>query len=235
MQCSLFRSLLDQAVESHADSVSEEVRTHGATCTDHACVMAWNDYRILNRALPAWKAELPQADLVDCVLAELSQTPLQNEPTPVVKNSPAFNEFVETSWRDFRSPQLRSWSIALSVAALMLLVGTVILSVPQSSDFQLVVRTRNNPTLPTVDTHRDLDDGASTPDVAVKSIEWVQRASTLMATAIVSIPEKGAELVPESSPWKSDWPTKLEPLRRNANAAWDSFLEKLPAPDQPAS
>ena len=227
MQCPLFRSLLDQAIESHADSVSEEVRTHGATCKDQSCVAAWNEYRLLNQAISAWKAELPQADLAERVLADLRQAPQQGRSLPVPANSPALKEFVESSWHDFRSPQLRPWSIALSVAAFMLLVGTVILSVPQSPESQLAVRTRNNPA--------QFSAEASAPDVAVKSIEWVQRASTLMANAIVSIPDQGAELVPEPSPWKSAWPQKLEPLRRNAHAAWDSFLEKLPAPTQPAS
>lgn len=234
MQCPLFRSLLDQAVESHVDSVSDEVRTHGATCTAPACIEAWNEYRLLSRALPVWKAGLPQVDLADRVLAELSGSNPEKDSAAVTQNPPALKEFVQTSWQDFRSPQQRPWSIALSVAALMLLVGTLILSVPQSPNSQLAVRTRNNPALPTIDTQRDSTE-SSAPDVAVKSIEWVQKASTLMATAIVSIPEKGAELVPESPQWRSDWPSKLEPLRRNAHAAWDSFLEKLPTPDQPAS
>lgn len=234
MQCPLFRSLLDQAIESHADSVSEEVGTHGATCKDQSCIAAWNEYQLLNQAIAAWKAELPQADLTERVLADLCQVPQPDQSLPIATNSPALKEFVQTSWHDFRSPQLRPWSVALSVAACMLLIGTVILSVPQSPESQVAVRTRNNPAHLTAEASRDSDE-ATAPDVAVKSIEWVQRASTLMANAIVSIPDKGAELVPEPSPWKSDWPQKLEPLRRNAHAAWDSFLEKLPAPAQPAS
>lgn len=233
MQCPLFRSLLDQAIESHSDSVSGEVRIHGTTCKDQTCVVAWNEYRLLNRAISAWTAELPQADLTDRVLADLCQSPQHDESLQVAENSRVLKEFVQTSWHDFRSPQQRPWSIALSVTASILLVGTLILSVPQSPESQVVVRARNNPVYDSADASYDVE--ASAPDVAVKSIEWVQRASTLMATAIVSIPEKGAELVPESSPWKSDWPRKLEPLRRDANAAWDSFLEKLPSPDQPAS
>jgi hypothetical protein len=234
MQCQLFRSLLDQAVESHAEAVSEEVRTHGITCQDQICVTAWNEYRLLHRAISAWKAELPQVDLAGRVLADLCQSPEQADSLSTCEHSPDIKEFVQTSWRDFRSPQLRPWSIALSVAALMLLIGTLILSVPQSPESHLVVRTRNNPAPPPMEASGDSSE-ASAPDVAIQSIEWVQRASTLMAYAIVSIPEKGAELVPEPSPWKSAWPRKLEPLRRNAHAAWDNFLEKLPSPAQPAS
>lgn len=234
MQCPLFRSLLDQAIESHADAVSEEVRTHGMTCQNQSCVSAWNEYRLLNRAISAWKAELPHADLTERVLADLGQAPEQDDSLSICGSSPALKEFVQTSWRDFRSPQRRPWSIALSVAALMLLVGTLILCVPHSPESHVAVRTRNNPAHQPENVSGDSSE-ASAPDVAIKSIEWVQRASTLMANAIVSIPEKGAELVPEPSPWKSAWPRKLEPLRRNAHAAWDNFLEKLPSPAQPAS
>jgi len=233
MQCSVFQSLLDQAIESHSDSVSLEVQAHGSTCSNPACAQAWIEHSLLSRVVPDWQAALPQVDLTTRVLAELSPPQLLEDRTSAVKRSPAIQAYFEQSWHDLRSPQQRPWSIALSVAGVMLLIGMFIISVPHSPDAELVVRPRNNPVLPAT---RDqwASRNSPSPNVAVQSIEWVQKASSLMATTIVSIPEKGADWVPDNH-WEANWQRKLEPLRRDAHAVWDTLLDKLPLPERPAS
>jgi|GEM_PF-3231144 len=233
MQCSLFQSLLDQAVESHADSISPEVRTHAATCSQAACVEAWTEHALLARVIPLWQGQLPQVDLTARVLAELCPSqPLADSISPS-RSVPTAQAYVEQSWRDFRSPEQRRWSIALSVAGVMLLIGTLIVSVPHSPDAELAVRQRNNPALVPP---RDQWASRTLPprNVAAQSVEWAQKASTLMATTIVSIPEKGAHWMPDNH-WDANWQRKLEPLRRDAHAAWDTLLDKLPMPERPAS
>lgn len=232
MQCSLFQSLLAQAVESHADSVSAEVRAHGTTCSNPACVEEWAEYSLLARAVADWQSGLPQVDLTDRVLAELYPVVPAASSTDIAA-TPALRAFVEQSWQDFRSPTQRPWAIALSVAGVMLLIGALIVSIPHSPTAEVVVRPRNNPVLAPPREQLAWRTPASS-NVAVRSVEWAQKASSVVAQTIVSIPERGAEWVPGDS-WDTDWQLKLEPIRRDAHAAWDALLDELPLPNPPAS
>ena len=239
MQCPLFQSLLFQAVESHSDSVSPEVQTHATTCANPACVEAWTEHRLLAVVIPLWKSELPPVDLTEQVLAELSLTQPVAAPALVSKSGTAFSAYFEQSWRDFRSPQQRSWSLALSVVGVMLLIGTLIVLVPPSPNAEITVRQRNNPVAaPSGEQWASRSPKTPLPvdahNVAVQSVEWAQKASTLMATAIVSIPEKSAEWVPDNH-WDASWQRKLEPIRRDALAAWDTLLDQLPMQNPPSS
>ena len=225
MQCSLFQSLLSQAVESHADSVSLEVRTHGTACSHAACQQQWAEYSLLSNAIAQWRSGLPSVDLTGQVLAELLPAPAAPATSSLRPTSSAFKAYVEHSWQDFRSPQQRPWALALSVAAVMLLIGTWVVSVPHSQNAEVAVRPRNNPGLVST---------SPASNVTIQSVEWAQKASSVMANAIVSIPERGAEWVPSDS-WDVDWQHKLEPIRRDAHAAWDALLDELPMPEQPSS
>ncbi len=222
MQCSLFQSLLSQVVESHADSVSIEVRTHGTDCPHAACQQQWAEYSLLSNAIAQWRSGLPSVDLTEQVLAELFPV---STASATLSPPPAFKAYVEQSWQDFRSPQQRPWALALSVAAVMLLIGTLVLSVPHSPNVEVAVRPRNNPGLAST---------SPASNVTIQSVEWAQKASSVMAHAIVSIPERGAAWVPSDS-WDVDWQHKLEPIRRDAHAAWDALLDELPMADQPSS
>ena len=101
------------------------------------------------------------------------------------------------------------------------LIGTMIVSLPHAPEAQIAVRQRSNPTFhesgPQLASHK-------TENVAAATVEWAQMASSVMANTIVSIPERSRELVPGDS-WDIDWKQKLEPLRRDAHAAWDKLLE----------
>ena len=232
MQCSLFQSLLAQAVESRVDSVSAEVRVHGATCLNPACCQEWAEYSLLTRAVTEWRSGLPQIDLTDRVLAELFPVAPSMVPSEAAA-APALKAYIEQSWRDFRSPTQRPWAIALSVVGVMLVIGTLIVSIPPSPTAEVVIRPRNNPVLAPVGGQW----ASRTPqnsNVAVQSVEWAQKASSVMAQTIVSIPERGAKWVPGDS-WDTDWQLKLEPIRRDAHAAWDALLDELPLPNQPPS
>ena len=236
MQCSLFQSLLSQAVESHADAVSPEVRTHGATCSNEACRQNWAEYSLLSQGVSEWQAGLPQVDLTERVLAELCPVASVVENLPATKDTPALQAFVEQSWHDFRSPSQRPWAIALSVAGLMLLIGTLIVTIPHSPTAEVAVRPRQNPGPAPLPPPRE-QWASRTPqhsNVAVQSVEWAQRASSVMANTIVSIPERGADWVPGES-WDVDWKHQFEPIRRDAHAAWDALLKEIPMPDQPPS
>ncbi len=241
MQCSLFQSLVSQAVESHADAVSPEVRTHGTTCSRDVCRQQWAEYALLSRAVTEWRAGLPQVDLTERVLEELFPAPPVGEINTEAENTPALQAFVEQSWHDFRSPSQRPWAIALSVAGLMLWIGTWMVSIPPSRNADVFVRPRNNPRLippPTPQWASRLPQSSSvaeqSPNVAVQSVEWAQKASSVMAQTIVSIPERGAAWVPSDS-WDVNWQHKLEPIRRDAHAAWDALLEEIPMLEQPSS
>ncbi len=240
MQCSLFQSLLRQAVESHADSVSPEVRTHATACTNPACVEAWAEQTLLDRVVEQWKSELPQVDLSESVLNELFPPQPQPEAAPVAASVPALKAYVEQSWRDFRSPQLRSWSMALSVVGVLLCIGTLIVLVPHSPNAEIAVRQRNNPVAAPAReewaTHTPRPprhDGS--PNVAAQSVEWAQKASSVMASAIVSLPERGTDWVPRHGWDAPHWQHQLEPLRRDAHAAWETLIDNLPMPERPAS
>lgn len=233
MQCSLFQSLLNQAVESHTDSVSLEVRTHGTTCPNEACRQEWAEYLLLSQAVADWQSRLPQIDLTERVLKELIPAPSVVDAASETTHAPALKAFIKQSWHDFRSPSQRPWAIALSVVGVMLLIGTLIVSIPHSPNAEVVVRPRNNPRLAPP---RELwaSQPSQQPNVAVQSVEWAQKASSVMANAIVSIPERGAEWVPSDS-WEINWQHQLEPTRRAAHAAWDALLDEIPMSDQPSS
>ncbi len=233
MQCSLFQSLVNQTVESHSDAVSPEVRTHGSDCSNEACRQAWAEYSLLSQAVAQWRAGLPQVDLTDRVLSDLCPAEPSAVSIPEVRPTLALTAFVEQSWHDFRSPTQRPWAIALSLVAVLLLVGTLIVSIPHTPHAEVVVRQRHNPVL-TMPREQLATRSPDSPNVAVTSVEWAQKASTVVANAIVSIPERGADWVPSHS-WDVDWQHKLEPIRRDAHAAWDALLDEIPMPNQPPS
>lgn len=222
MQDILFHSLLNQATETHADSVADEVRIHGETSTDPHVQAAWTEYQLLQRVLPLWQSGLPTVDLSDRVWAELYPPEVAAE--SVVLEGPALQVFVRQSWADVRSPAQRSGVVAIALTVLVLLVGVLVISIPYSPQAKVAVRSRGP--------------AAAGADPAVQatvaSVEWAQRASSAMAEMIVSIPGKGVELVP-SGGWDMNWKMTLEPLHRDAHAAWESLIDELPMTEKPHS
>lgn len=224
MQCSLFQSLLRSSIESHADSVSVEVRSHGATCSHAECQEAWEDYSLLSGAISQWNAGLPRVDLAERVMQDLCPaTTCIEEELDRGQTSITIQKYFEQSWHDFQAPQQRPWAAALLVAGVILMIGTMIVSLPHAPEAEIAVRQRSNPVIG--DSVPQLASSTREPtNVAVVSVEWAQKASSVMADTIVSIPERSQSLIPGES-WDIDWKHKLEPLRRDAHAAWDKLLE----------
>lgn len=221
MQCSLFQSLLNKAVESHADSISEEVRSHGMSCSHAGCQTAWEDYTLLSGAISKWQAGFPRVDLTGRVMQELCPPEVAVDENDFQgKTSVTLKSYFEQSWQDFQAPQQRPWAAAILVAGVILLVGTMIVSLPHAPEAQVAVRQRTNPS---VGGPGSLVASHKTENFAATTVEWAQMASSVMANTIVSIPERSQEFVPGT--WEIDWKQKLEPLRRDAHAAWDKLLE----------
>lgn len=224
MQCSLFQSLLNNAVESHVDSISDEVRSHGLSCSQACCQTAWEDYTLLSGAISQWQAGLPQVDLADRVLRELCPAEVAVGETDFHgSSSVTLKKYFEQSWQDFQAPQQRPWAAAILVAGVILLVGTMIVSLPHAPEAQIAVRQRTNPSIGESSSQLASNHSGKTENVAATTVEWAQMASSVMANTIVSIPEHSQEFVPGT--WEIDWKQKLEPIRRDAHAAWDKLLE----------
>jgi hypothetical protein len=81
MSCTEFESALCAAVEDRHAGHVEQLREHAAGCVH--CHALWEQFAILEQAIPAWSTRQPQVQLADAVLARLGDQRTAREMQPV--------------------------------------------------------------------------------------------------------------------------------------------------------
>jgi hypothetical protein len=69
MNCTEFERTLADAIESRKSGDSSRLQAHAAGCD--RCRREWENYAVLERAIPVWKSDTPETDLTEAVLANL--------------------------------------------------------------------------------------------------------------------------------------------------------------------
>lgn len=90
MNCTEFECALTQAIESREHSDSSGLQAHAAGCD--RCRRQWEDFAILERAIPVWKSDTPDIDLTTAVLASLAPNASNGIAHPIVRPNGEFTE-----------------------------------------------------------------------------------------------------------------------------------------------
>jgi predicted anti-sigma-YlaC factor YlaD len=128
MNCAEFEAELQRQLDCRTLALEKHVDEHLQTCD--LCRETWNRNRLLVDAISSWREQLPDADLVDAVVANQLASPASGEgrtPTkPDIAVRPATSEGLPrltTARRISASPRRARWALAALTSGLGALVA----------------------------------------------------------------------------------------------------------------
>lgn len=209
-----FQSRLEAMIETRNFDQRSRLEQLSTSSPEHQRL--WEDFLILETAVPAWQQTLPEIDLVEEVLAQLEAAPISDVEKSHAREIP----FTPTRSR------IRQWSASLLVVAVLLIAITVKFS---GNQVEKVVPG----TMPAIT--------GVTPDSPVPAVTQTQphrsfnqllknagAASWGLAQSTAGTMTEAVSLVPVTAPL----PETTEPLTRESNWVDDINLEMQPIKDQ---
>jgi hypothetical protein len=258
--CTEFEAYLHAAVEERTCPDEAALTEHARGCA--ACRQRLDEFRLLDRAVSAWKADVVEVDLVDAILAQhafnQSQT-VEAEPSPPATTriastvpEPGNNgrtDNVTVYLHPTRpsnlqpSPASHSRGVyaVLAVAAVLMVVVANPFSRPESDlpPTQNVAIT-DVPTQPDEPVPPEADVETIVRDAGTAYIELARGAADIFTDTVVLIPEP---VIPQSAgdagtneaSGTQPWGEELAPIRRDVGHAIDFLFNTITNEDEPAT
>jgi len=215
MTCVEFRERLEAAtVSDESDAALSQLREHRRDCPDPVCRALWSEARLLERAIPLWRATLPTASgsLSRRVLAALDLD-------AAVVAGPAAPA----------RPARRWTAAALVAAALSLLLASAVLG-PESSMSPTIARRdpwgrdhwrRELKVAPA------LAAGEGSPPIEIAYVAYAREAThfvTDLAMLIVPVPVAADDEEAAGPPWLERLGDRIEPVRQGVTTKLDEWF-----------
>lgn len=225
-----YQSKLEIMIESRHFDQRAQLEKLAVSSPEHQRL--WEDFLILEQALPAWKQSLPETDLVDAVLAQLdSPSDITEQPTTHSEQSLA----TAASPHRFSAP----WISASSLVAAALLFAVTIpfffnrttvdsgSTVTTSTTIAPALRIdENQPPVPQNIDQLLKNAGAASWGLAQSTAGAMSEAVTLVP---VTRPEsQSSELDPTEPNWVDDINTEMQPFKDQINHAWNFIIHSVP-------
>lgn len=239
LDCCQFEKLLEQAVEQR-QAPGAELRDHALSC--ETCRTLWEEFLILEEAIPAWTAARPTVDLVDAVMHAMAT---DTETTTAPKKIEPLVALTVAGSQEPDAPRRRRFvlpAIATTAAALLLV----------SAVFYLVRPKADEPQIAAVPPDISLGRSGATPRIQLEQppsemtvvVADAGSAYLQLASSAASAITDGAALFPstkliaDATPkpnpnqksWIQKFETNLEPLQKDLGSAFE-FLFEAPAPE----
>ena len=262
MNCTEFERILNESIESRRPADMPSLREHAAGCA--ACRTLWEQYAVLERAIPLWKNRVPDVDLTDAVLAraavraDAEKDESESPQDPVVRRAPEGEAFPAGTGGGRSRPAVTSrrrvWHLvtllAIGAAVLVLLVRSVMF--PTGSDRQTpttIVKQdsgkaplRDTPQQPQNEAHAEIDtllrDAGSAYVVlargAADALAEVRVFAPGGARESVS-PGNGGSFLPGTSDALKQWSRGLKPIGQDLEDALDFLFEAVPLEAAPTT
>ncbi|WP_417393151.1 hypothetical protein [Gimesia sp.] len=222
-----FQTRLESMIETRNFDQRSQLEHHATSSPEH--LRLWEDFLILESAVPAWQQTLPEIDLIDEVLAQLDATCVS-----AADEKPA---------RDIPSTRTRSrvpqWAAGLIVVAVLLIAVTLKFSgnqVEKAGPAPLPVTTAvvHSPPVPAVaqaQTHPSFNQllknaGAASWGLAQSTAGTMTEAVSLVP---VTTPQaETAEAHPRESNWVEDINLEMQPIKDQISHAWNFIIHSVP-------
>lgn len=217
-----YQSKLESMIESQCFDQRSQLEKQSALSPEHQRL--WEDFLILEQALPAWEQTMPEIDLVDAVLAQLTDT-LSNSDLPSV-----------TTDRVARPHRLSTPWIWTSLAAAGLLLAIVI---PFFTN-----RPENETGLPVATSPPTPEPAAKQPtaphdlnqllkNAGAASWGLAQSTAGAMSEAVTLVPvsrsaPQSVDTLPSEPNWVDDINSEMQPIKDQFNHAWNFIIHSVP-------
>jgi len=261
INCTEFKGLLEQAVESRQSLDTSVLREHVAMCSECRC--AWVAALLIDRAAAEWKKAIASVDLSDSVLYQLA-TERDEDASRVTLTSEIATDFVTSteppiaaSGRRFsRSPKwLRRRSM---VAAFGVLAGTVCVAItigrvggPRQSAkpgaIEVAEQSHTSARKLVVPAQTDKSQAANQApveslvrDAGSAYLNLAGGAAKAVAAAAVLVPPADSPAAPDSQVkekdrWVDEVGREFEPVRRHLSQAFGFLIQAVPTEKAPAT
>jgi hypothetical protein len=236
MNCTEFKTALE--LRQPAESLTPEISGHLDACRDPQCRQIWDDARLLDPAIAAWRRHAPRANRSDAVVARWRQ-----ERQPHVQGRTVSLNGHQPGWSTHRSgssaakPASRApWLALASVVGLFVAVA-VLSTGPASMDNFVDHRPGHRHHDPLLDEGAPLIAMAETPapeqamqDVGMTYV-GVAQSATRIVTDFVMLTLGDSDEIEDPSvdrAWLEQWGQQLEPVGDGVDEAVDGLLESFP-------
>jgi hypothetical protein len=238
--CGQFETLLEQAVEQR-QPLAPELRDHAASCV--TCRALWDEFQILEEAIPAWSASAPSVNLVDSVMSGLAAERTGSKSADSI--APLVALTVADSSRE-EPPRRRRFlfaAAATTVAALLLVSAGFYFARPAAdapqianTPPQIVVPNLNRPMATPPIEQSPSEISVMVADAGTAYLQLASNAAAAVTEGVALFPS--TKLVADASPkpssnrksWVQQFEKNLQPLQKDIGSAFE-FLFEAPAPD----
>ncbi|MGH7200443.1 MAG: hypothetical protein ACREJB_07550 [Planctomycetaceae bacterium] len=249
MNCIDFERLLNEALDEREPLENGALGEHAKACAD--CREIWQRHALLDRAVRAWRADVPRVDLVDAVLSRLAFDGTQAAARPRPASPPR-----RTSTRNAVAVLLTAAAVLVLLAAWLgrLESSKTDIATDQRANDQRandaapvkVTDRRTNPDRPNPPAPEDAVEPADL-DLLVRNagsayLGLVDEAKGTVSEASSVMPSLAADSSPPESPgldeppdWDAGWQEEIKPLSDKVQHALNLFWDVLPRTPAPAS
>ncbi|QDT90662.1 hypothetical protein [Gimesia algae] len=222
-----YQSRLEMMIETRNFDQRSRLEQLATSSPEHQRL--WEDFLILDTAVPAWQQTLPEIDLIDEVLAQLDAAHL------------SAMEGIQS--RELPSPRtgskVRQWSASLFVVAVLLIAITLKFSgnqvenvVPETIPASAVVIPDSPvPALAQSQSNRSFNQllknaGAASWGLAQSTAGTMTEAVSLVPVT-APLPET-TDPLPRESNWVDDINLEMQPIKDQISHAWNFIIHSVP-------
>ncbi|QDV49259.1 hypothetical protein [Gimesia fumaroli] len=225
-----YQSELESMVEMRNFDQRPRLENLAISSPEHQRV--WEDYLIVEHALPAWKQALPEIDLVEAVMSQLDNTDRNN------LNSSALSEASSITGRSTHA-SARWWYGSLLTAAVILVAVSLNFPGDQPDVIPPNTIATNTHLFPETQTP---DSKANTPNQSFNQLlrnagaaSWglAQSTAGTMTEAVSLVPvtrprPESTSVLPDEPHWVDDINHEMQPLKNQISHAWNFILHSVP-------
>ena len=217
-----YQSKLETMIESKCFDQRSQLEKQATLSLEHQRL--WEDFLILEQALPAWQQTMPEIDLVDAVLAQFTETPGNSDLPSVTTDKIARPHRLSAPW---------IWT-SLVAAGLLLAIA-----IPFFAN-----RSEKGPGLPVATSPPIPEPAAKEPtaphdlnqllkNAGAASWGLAQSTAGAMSEAVTLVPvsrsaPQSVDTLPSEPNWVDDINTEMQPIKDQFNHAWNFIIHSVP-------
>jgi len=225
-----YQSKLETMVELQQFDQRDHLEKLAASSPEHQRL--WDDFLILEQAIPAWTRDLPDTDLVESVLAQLNNAaifpvdPLESTEDLSAPTTPLRQH--STAW---------IWGTCLTAALLLIAVSVSFFSDRRDVSHGTTIAT----SIPNPPVSENPDKHAAAPhsfnqilrNAGAASWGLAQSTAGAMSEAVTLVPvaqstPSTSEATTDESNWVDDINTEMQPIKDQINHAWNFIIHSVP-------
>lgn len=225
-----YQAKLERMIETQNFDQRPKLENLATRSPEHQRV--WEDFLIMEHALPAWKQDLPEVDLVEAVMLQLDESQASCSGQP--------HALDVSSTQSVRRRSAARWIYAsiLSVAALLVAVSLKVSVAPseQVPPNTIATNTSVSPTHPMPLENNETSNNKFNQllrNAGAASWGLAQSTAGAMTEAVNLVPvtrpvPETADTLSEESNWVDDINHEMQPIKEQIGHAWNFIIHSVP-------